>query len=221
MHFLKEFQVLFVVVSHWTDVPGDGLPSLLQIKPACCHLWHPLQTSQGGWKLNGGFHHCLWPEQICWSVSVSSANTVFMVKVNSAQGHISVLWGLFFLFFWPWAFFSRIHLYFSIMQWIVVACIHKTLLWRAEPQTFLTNTFISSFLFLWPPNLSCTQKKKITLKLWRSPDKEKPNTCTCAHSELSAGQHNKPRAHFTPGLPGIYWVSSHPAGEGGTTPQHS
>lgn len=34
-----------------------------------------------------------------------------------------------------------------------------------------------------------------------------------ALSRLLASQHDKPKPHFTPGLAGIYWVSSHPVGE--------
>lgn len=64
-----------------------------------------------------------------------------------------------------------------------------------------------------------------TTKLSRNSGAENTNTHTCQQartlSRLLASQHDKPKPHFTPGLAGIYWVSSHPVGgEGRTTPHH-
>lgn len=42
---------------HWS--------SPLVMIPACHQSWHPLQTSQGGWKLNRGSLPCLWPKETC------------------------------------------------------------------------------------------------------------------------------------------------------------
>lgn len=66
--------------------------------------------------------------------------------------------------------------------------------------------------------LCCGQQN--TTKMSRNSDEEKKNTqhkythgSQRALSRLLASQHDKPKPHFTPGLAGIYWVSSHPVGE--------
>ena len=68
-------------VSQWTAGCCDGWTCwaahyccdwspLLVIIPACHQSWHPLHTSQGGWKLNRGSLPCLWPKEPCVCVQV-------------------------------------------------------------------------------------------------------------------------------------------------------
>lgn len=67
---------------HWS--------SLLVIIPACHQSWHPLQTSQGGWKLNRGSLPCLWPKETCVCVFKNRICTVeystFILGVEGTHG---------------------------------------------------------------------------------------------------------------------------------------
>lgn len=211
--------------------------SLLVMIPACHQSWHSLQTSQGGWKLNRGSLPCLWPKETCvWCVYVCSSTGVLLYWEWKVHMDVWMCKDNFLYF----SLHIRLQCDFLLISdhTINASCMYSCGL-AVSCELILcvlnnkSHTCIPHFLppsFLLPPlGFSDLQHfaadSKNTTKLSRNTGAENTNThaCqwACTHSRLLASQHNKPKPHFTPGLAGIYWVSSHPVGgEGRTTPCH-
>lgn len=168
------------------DMPHSPLQATA---PACQGSWHPPQTSQGGWKLNRGSLLCLMPEETC---------------VCAHKRHSSLLLLTYFLRLRHKTLFSS-HLSCGLLCYLCQKC-------------FVFFYSFSAWL-LWPPNTSLWTAETppscqgTAARREKNPQHKYTHGSQRALSRLLARQHDKPKPHFTPGLAGIYWVSSHTVGE--------